>query len=311
MNMRISSIDIGTNTILLLTADVDAVSIVRIVHDEQVIARLGKGVDEHHVINQETFRRAAGFLQSYNETSRSLQSEKIIAVGTSALRDASNKKEFCEFILRTAGISIEILSGDDEAEWTCRGAVVGIDTSTESFTVLDIGGGSTEIISGIRSQILDKVSLDIGCVRVTERLLRASPPTEREITETRELIRNNLKQASFTRTGVQRAIGVAGTVTTLAAMRLQLAQYDPKQIHGYELHYSDILQSFTLLKGKTVDEIKSIPQISAGRADVILAGVLILLEFMEAAGLEKITVSDRGLRYGIILREIERRKSSY
>ncbi len=309
--MRISSIDIGTNTILLLIADVDANSIVRVVHDQQVIARLGKGVDEHHVINQETFHRAADFLRSYHETSGKFQSEKIIAVGTSALRDASNKKEFCEFILRTVGISIEILSGNDEAEWTYRGALVGINTSTESFTVLDIGGGSTEIISGVGSQILNKVSLDIGCVRATERLLHRSPPTEREIVETRELIRNNLKQVSFARTGVSRAIGVAGTVTTLAAMHLQLEQYDPNQVHGYELHYNDILQSFHSLEGKTYEEIKSIPQISAGRADVILAGVIILLEFMETAGLEKITVSDRGLRYGIILREIERGKSSY
>lgn len=308
--MRISSIDIGTNTILLVIADVDANSIVRVVHDEQVIARLGKGVDEHHVINHETFRRAADFLRSYHDTSKKFQSEKIIAIGTSALRDASNKREFCEFILQTVGISIEILSGNDEAEWTCRGAVLGIDTLTENFTVLDIGGGSTEIISGIGSQILNKMSLDIGCVRVTERLLRTSPPTAQEIIETRALIRKHLTPIDVVR-GVSHAIGVAGTVTTLAAMHLQLAQYDPKQVHGYELHYNDILQSFNLLKGKTFDEIKSIPQISAGRADVILAGVIILLEFMEAAGLEKITVSDRGLRYGIILREIERRKSSY
>ena len=307
--MRISSIDIGTNTILLVIADVDANSIVRVVHDEQVIARLGKGVDEHHFINQETFRRAADFLRSYRDTSKKFQSEKVIAVGTSALRDASNKREFCEFILQTVGISIEILSGSDEAEWTCRGAVVGIDTLTKNFTVLDIGGGSTEIISGIRSQILNKVSLDIGCVRVTERLLRTSPPTAQEIIETRSFIRKHLTPIEFVQ-GVSHAIGVAGTVTTLAAMHLQLAQYDPKQVHGYELHYNDVLQSFNLLKGKTFDEIKSIPQISAGRADIILAGVMILLEFMEAAGLEKITVSDRGLRYGIVLREIERRKSS-
>ena len=308
--MRISSIDIGTNTILLLIADADASSIVRVVHDQQVIARLGKGVDEHHVIGQETFRRAADFLQAYHDTSKKFQSEKIIAVGTSALRDALNRKEFCEFILRTVGIPIEVLSGNDEAEWTCRGAVVGIDTPTENFTVLDIGGGSTEIISGTRTHILDKVSLNIGCVRVTERLLRSSPPTELEIIETRAIVRKHLKSIDFVRR-VSHAVGVAGTVTTLAAMRLQLAQYNPAQVHGYELHYNDILQSFILLKGKTYEEIKSIPQISAGRADVILAGVIILLEFMEAAGLEKITVSDRGLRYGIILREIERKKSSY
>ncbi len=309
--MRISSIDIGTNTILLLVAETDNNRITGIIHDEQVIARLGKGVDEHRFINQETFLRAADFLRSYRDTSTKLQSEKIIAVGTSALRDASNKKEFSDFILRTVGIPIEILSGNDEAEWTCRGAVVGIGALPEIFTVLDIGGGSTEIIAAMQSQILNTVSLDIGCVRITERFLRTSPPTLQQIVETREFIRKNLEPIDFVRTGLSYAVGVAGTITTLAAMKLQLAQYDPKKVHGYELHYDDILQSFDRLKGKTADAIKTIPQISAGRADIILAGVIILLEFMQAAGLEKITVSDRGLRYGIVLREIERRKLSY
>ncbi|MGA7160078.1 MAG: Ppx/GppA phosphatase family protein [Bacteroidota bacterium] len=304
--MRISSIDIGTNTILLLIADANSNGIVKVIHDEQIIARLGKGVDEHRVINQETFRRVADFLRSYHNTSRNLQSEKIIAVGTSALRDAANKKEFCEFILHNVGINIQILSGDDEAEWTCRGAVIGIDAVPESFTVLDIGGGSTEIISCIRSRITHKVSLDIGSVRITERILRGSPPTSQKIAEARRFIRDHFETLDLFQNGVLFAIGVAGTLTTLAAMQLQLTQYDPKRVHGYELHYDDVLQSFSLLRGKSIDEIKSIPQISAGRSDIIFAGVIILLEFMEAAGLKKITVSDRGLRYGIVLREIQR-----
>ena len=309
--MRISSIDIGTNTILLLIAETDSAGVMAVLHDEQVIARLGKGVDENRVISQGTFRRAADYLQSYRRTSDSFRSEKIIAVGTSALRDASNKKEFCDFIHRTVGISIEILSGEEEAEWTCRGAVVGIDTGGDKFTVLDIGGGSTEIVSAVRDRILDRTSLDIGCVRLTERLLRTSPPTEREIDSSRGLIRKHIEGVGFVRTGITHAVGVAGTVTTLAAMRLQLLQYDPAKVHGYELQYDDILESFELLKGKTLNEIKSIPQITPGRADILLAGVMILLEFMDAVGIKSITVSDRGLRYGILLREIERSKASY
>ena len=309
--MKISSIDIGTNTILLLVAETDNENIVSIIHDEQVIARLGKGVDEHRVINHETFHRVADFLRSYADTSRKFQSEKTVAVGTSALRDASNKEEFCEFILRDTGIDIEILSGNDEAEWTYRGAVGESDDASESFTVLDIGGGSTEIISGTHSNVLHKVSLNIGCVRVTERLLRTSPPTPHEIDEARALVRKHLEPIDFARTGLSRVIGVAGTLTTLAAIHLQLPHYDPERVHGYELHYDGIRQAFNQLRGKTLDEIKSIPQISPGRADIILAGVIILLEFMDIASLEKITVSDRGLRYGIVLREIERRKYSH
>ena len=309
--MRISSIDIGTNTILLLIAETDATSIVRVLHDEQVIARLGKGVDHNRIINQETFKRAADFLRSYGDTSARFGAERIFAVGTSALRDASNKQEFCDFIRRTAGISIEILSGEEEAEWTCRGAVVGIDTGDGSFTVLDIGGGSTEIVSAVGGRILNSISLDIGCVRITERLLRASPPTDQEIASSRDFIRRQIQEVDFVRGGITNAVGVAGTVTTLAAMRLQLAKYDPARVHGYELGYDDIQRSFDLLKGKTLDEIKSIPQITSGRADILLAGVMILLEFLDAAGIKKITVSDRGLRYGVLLREIERTNASY
>jgi len=309
--MRISSIDIGTNTILLLIADIGANSIIDVVHDEQVIARLGKGVDHNRTINQETFRRAADFLRAYSGTSGTLRSEKIIAVGTSALRDASNRREFCDFIQRNVGLTIEILSGEEEAEWTCRGAVAGIDTGGKRFTVLDIGGGSTEIVSAVSGRILNRVSLDIGCVRLTERLLPTSPPTDREIASSREFIRKQIEGVDFVRTGITHAVGVAGTMTTLAAMQLQLPKYDPARVHGYELHYDGIQRSFHLLKEKTLSEITSIPQITAGRADILLAGVMILLEFMDTAGIKKITVSDRGLRYGIVLREIERRKTPY
>lgn len=310
-DMRVSSIDIGTNTILLLVADIGVNGIARVVHDEQVIARIGKGVDEKRVINRETFHRAADFLRKYGGTSTRLGAEKIIAVGTSALRDAANREEFREFILKETGIAIEILTGNDEAEWTCRGAVVGIDTSFGNFTVLDIGGGSTEIIAAAQSGILDKVSLDIGCVRVTERLLQTSPPTDQALAETRAFIRQQLESVSFIRSSIPLAVGVAGTVTTLAAMMLQLPQYDPKKVHGYELQLDDIVSSFNLLKGKTLDDIKAIPQISAGRADILLAGIMILLEFMDAARLRTIVVSDRGLRYGILLREVEKGGSSH
>ncbi len=308
--MRISCIDMGTNTILLLVADTDNERITGVVHDEQVIARLGKGVDEHHVINEETMQRAAGFLKAYAETTRKLNSEKTIAVGTSALRDATNKAEFHKFIASETGIDVEIISGDDEAEWTYRGAI-GEDVAANLYSVLDIGGGSTEIISGTASVINRKRSLDIGCVRMTERYLRTSPPMSLEVAEAQRFIRTQLKSADLGPVGNSKVIGVAGTVTTLAAIHLQLSTYDPKIVQGHILSYDEIRQIFNQLRIKTIEEIRNIPQISHGRGDIILAGTLILLEFMEAVGLEELTVSDRGLRYGIILREIGRRKSAH
>jgi exopolyphosphatase/guanosine-5'-triphosphate,3'-diphosphate pyrophosphatase len=309
--MRISSIDIGTNTILLLIVEAKGGKIVKVLHDEQVIARLGKGVDEHRIINGETANRVAEFLYSYRGTSHKYRSEKIIAVGTSALRDASNKQEFCDDMLRRTGIEIEILSGDDEAEWTYRGALGDRGSGAQNFTVLDIGGGSTEIISGTSKSLSQKVSLDVGCVRLTERFLRTSPPTSQEISECRSFTRSNLSIVDLTQLKNSRVIGVAGTLTTLAAIHLRLKHYDASKVEGCVLRGEVVGRIFDQLRMKTREEMMRVPQISPGRADIVVAGMIILLEFMEAANLSEITVSDRGLRYGIILRELQRNTSIY
>ncbi|HTR81549.1 MAG TPA: Ppx/GppA phosphatase family protein [Bacteroidota bacterium] len=307
--MRIGVIDIGTNTILLLVVDVDENGIVRTVHDEQVIARLGKGVDEHRVINDETLRRVSGFIETYLSTCRALKTEKVIAVGTSALRDAANRREFCDFMYRSHGLQIEILSGDDEAQWTFRGALSANRNPEGMFTVLDIGGGSTEIILGNTARIVKKTSLDIGCVRISERMFRSLPPSEQMLADSQKLIRTALSSCDLGGISFSVAIGVAGTVTTLAAIALNLQQYDPSRVEGFVLSVEDVKGEFDRLKKYTLEETTAIRQISPGRADIILAGVLVLLEFMTAAGLKKIAASDRGLRYGIALREVEKNRS--
>ena len=304
--MRISSIDIGTNTILLLIVEAKGGNIAKVLHDEQVIARLGKGVDEHRTINGETANRVAEFLFSYRGTSHKYRSEKIIAVGTSALRDASNKRGFCDEMLRRTGIAIEILSGVDEAEWTYRGALGDVGPKAQNFTVLDIGGGSTEIISGTSKAVSQKVSLDVGCVRLTERFLRTSPPTPREISECRSFVRSSLSIVDFAQLKDSCVIGVAGTLTTLAAIRLRLTRYDSSRVEGCVLKREEVGHVFDQLSVKTHEELMRVPQISPGRADILVAGMIILQEFLEAANLSEITVSDRGLRYGIILRELQR-----
>jgi exopolyphosphatase/guanosine-5'-triphosphate,3'-diphosphate pyrophosphatase len=263
------------------------------------------------VIDREAFQRALSFLTSYRETSEKFESERVVAVGTSALRDASNRREFCEFVHQKIGMTIEILSGDEEAEWTFRGVIGEDEETAETFTVLDIGGGSTEIISGTRSKILRKASLDIGCVRIAERVLLAYPPTEEMVAEARALVRSALGTFDFAGINSSRAIAVAGTVTTLAAMRLRLEHYDPEKVEGFVLVLDDVREEFDRMKTKTIDELRAIRQISPGRADILLAGILILQEFMETARLPEISVSDRGLRYGIVQRELLRKKTTY
>ncbi|MDP1678376.1 MAG: Ppx/GppA phosphatase family protein [Bacteroidota bacterium] len=304
--MRIASIDIGTNTILLLIADVNKDGIVKVVHDEQVIARLGKGVDENRIISQETFLRAKGFLVHYKEVCAAFSVDHIAAVGTSALRDARNNYEFISFIKDSIGITIEIFSGDDEAKWTYIGGISDFIGQSENFSVIDIGGGSSEIISGNSTQILSKVSLDIGSVRITERILKNSPPEISDLMKAHEFILSTIPSEQIKSIHSTFAIGVAGTLTTLAALHQQLPKYIPEKISGYVLSIDDIRSMFAVLKDKSLEQIVAFPQISSGRADIILAGIMILMGFMEKSGLKQITVSDRGLRFGIVLKEIDR-----
>lgn len=304
--MRIASIDIGTNTILLLIADVSKDGITKVIHDEQVIARLGKGVDADRIIGQETFQRAEAFLKVYKEKCDSYAVDRIAAVGTSALRDAKNRDQFCDFIQERTGISIDVITGNEEALWTYRGGISEFVGRAGRFSVIDIGGGSTEIIVGNATDVESKTSIDIGSVRITERILKSSPPDDTALIEAHEFICSHIPSDLALKLTSTFAVGVAGTLTTLAALHQNLPLYDPEKVTGYALTYEDICVLFALLKDKSLEQIKRFPQISEGRADIILAGMLILIGCMERAQLKSITVSDRGLRYGIINREIDR-----
>lgn len=300
--MRVAAVDIGTNTILLLIADVGNDGSVRVMSDEQVIARLGKGVDERRMVLPETFERAVSFLKTYKALIDEARVERVVACGTSFLRDAGNRQEFIDFVKDRVGITIRVLSGEEEAMLTYAGAVSEFATagSHEQFAVLDIGGGSTELTIGSGPHATQRNSLDIGSVRITERLLKTSPPSSTGLHEASEFIQKHLHGLVELSSGT-RLIGVAGTLTTLAALDLQLPQYDRAKVSGHVLRQNVVEAWFERLKSKTIEEIKSYPQILPARADVILAGILILLEMMKQLRVEEITVSDRGLRYGIAL----------
>ncbi|HLP18186.1 MAG TPA: Ppx/GppA phosphatase family protein, partial [Bacteroidota bacterium] len=272
--MITASIDIGTNTILLLVADISNGVITRVLHDEQLIARLGRGVDANRRLLPETMERAAGYLQQYRRTAESLRAERIIAVGTSALRDAQNSREFCDFIKQTTGIEIQIISGDEEARWTYMGGISEFSERAEQFSVLDIGGGSTEVVTGTATDITAKRSFDLGCVRVTERFMPTAPPTENEIAKARSFIREMLQPVREFGVGATLAVAVAGTPTTLAAVYQHLPFYDRTRVTGFRLDRNITRELFDMMKGMTFKEIAALPQVSQGRADVLLAGVL-------------------------------------
>ena len=303
--MRIATIDIGTNTILMLIADVSADGALTVVREEHVIARLGKGVDGLKRFTPETFTKALGYLDRFRGIAKALLAERIIACGTSAFRDASNSGEFIAFIRQKLGIEIEVLSGHREAELTYQGAVSEslVENEQQSFAVLDIGGGSTELTAGIGTNLVSMESLDIGCVRLTERYLKNSPPTETALNEAASEIIS--WTGGFHRLEPQtRLLGVAGTVTTLAAMELNLKTYDPNRVSGRYISSQTIDRYANTLSTMTVPEmVRTYPQIQEGRADIILAGLLILRECLKQIGAGGIVASDRGLRYGMALHE--------
>ncbi|NTW55459.1 MAG: Ppx/GppA family phosphatase [Chlorobiaceae bacterium] len=304
---RVACIDIGTNTALLLIADLEPESgTVHPLFHKQTIVRLGKNVDAEKNIDAEAFERLIGCLGEYAAISRDHGCESIVAAGTSALRDAANRDAIIGETARRTGITIECISGHDEAELTFFGAVAGMPDVPEPFTVIDIGGGSTEISMGSLSSVTRSISLDIGSVRLTERIFTSLPPSRREIDEAQrtlnEALASGITPFFASRTNVY---GVAGTLTSIAQLAQGLRHFDPQKVHQYALTYPQVHTILETLEQSTLQEIVAMG-VPEGRADVITMGTLILHQFMRMLGVAEIRVSIQGLRFGLAQRELLR-----
>ena len=303
--MRITAIDIGTNTILMVIADLREDGRIHTLRDEIAFPRLGKGVDNTGIISPDTIERVLSVMRGYKRISDSMASDRIIACGTSALRDARNRDDLIRRISEEVAIETKVLTGDEEAIWTFAGAITEFDDKNGPFAVIDIGGGSTEITLGSRHGVERKVSLDLGCVRLTERFLSSAPPSQRELDAAGTIVRQSLMELGDADGKKYKLVGVAGTATTLAALDQQLQEFDGRAVSGYALSLERIESIFERLRCQTIEEIRSSPVVPEGRADVLLAGVLILKELMFLYHFDQLTVSSRGLRYGLLLREFE------
>lgn len=300
---KIASIDLGTNTALLLIARVEEDKVTPL-YNTQIILRLGRNIDASGLIQKEVFDKVLNAIVEFKTTAENFNVDKIIAIGTSALRDAKNGDELVNFIFKETGIKIRVISGEEEAKLTYLGAVSGFAHKilNSKITVIDIGGGSTEIINGIGFKIKNLASLNIGTVRITEKFLKHSPPLEKEIKDAHDFVNAEFEKIDdkfdFNDSIL---VGVAATVTTLAAYDLKLEIYDGEKVNMHEMHFETIDEIYNKFKKLSIDEIKKIPQISEGREDVIFAGILILRDFMKKFKFDRIIVSDRGVRYGAIL----------
>ena len=301
--MKKASIDLGTNTCLLLVKDEETV-----LHDESTIVRLGQGVDQSKELHPEAMVRAKTCLQKYSEIAKKLgvNPSDIFAVGTASSRDAKNSASFYDSIEKEFGIRFRILSGDEEAKATFLGAALpGIQVS--KMVVMDIGGGSTELVSLPKNT--DSIfgeSLNIGAVRMTERFLKSDPSTDEEFWKCESAIDEALQSMKPWRdalnaklSGSPILVAVAGTAVTLGMLQLGLLDFDRAQIDGMKITRGDAHRLVEELKWRTVSERQAMPGMEPKRADVILAGALIFWRAMETLDFKEAIISTRGLRYGV------------
>lgn len=294
---RYAAIDIGTNSVLLLVAERRDGRFVAVAERAE-ITRLGRGVDRTGALSPEGMEATLRCLESYASEARSLGAQKIATTATSAARDASNGATFLEQARTRAGLTVEIISGDEEAELSFAAARA--DFGTGPLVVLDIGGGSTELIYGA-GEVQYRRSFDMGSVRLTERFITAHPVPAAE----RDAVRAHLQQAFSTLPPPPlnaRLIGIAGTVTTLYAVRHQVDPYDAAAVHGRDLSRAELADLSTALCAASLEERRRMPGLQPGRADVICAGALILEAAMDRLRAGTCTVSDRGVRWGLLAR---------
>ncbi|MFI8514792.1 exopolyphosphatase [Streptomyces sp. NPDC085460] len=299
---RVAGIDCGTNSIRLLVADVHPETGELVELDRRMtIVRLGQGVDRTGRLAPEALERTFAACRAYAEVIRELGAERIRFVATSASRDAENRQEFVDGVVAILGVEPEVITGDQEAEFSFTGATGELPDS-ESYLVVDIGGGSTEFVTGNR-HVEAARSVDIGCVRLTERHVRHDPPTAEEAEAIRADVRAALDLAAETvPLGTARTlVGLAGSVTTVAAIALGLPEYDSTKIHHARISAGQVAAVTRRLLASTHDERAAIPVVHPGRVDVIVAGALVLQEIVERVGAAEVVVSEHDILDGIAL----------
>lgn len=297
---RVAAVDCGTNSIRLLIADVDASTGELTELDRRMtVVRLGQGVDRTGRLAPEALERTFAACREYAGIIKEHGAERIRFVATSASRDAENRDEFVDGVVGILGVEPEVITGDQEAEFSFTGATRELPGHEERL-VVDIGGGSTEFVIG-RGHVEAARSVDIGCVRLTERHVRSDPPEPEEIAAVRADIEAALDLAEEV-VPVREAgilVGLAGSVTTVAGIALGLDAYDSEAIHHSRVSRDRVAEITERLIRSTRDERAAIPVMHPGRVDVIMAGALVLLAIMDRAGVPEVVVSEHDILDGI------------
>jgi exopolyphosphatase/guanosine-5'-triphosphate,3'-diphosphate pyrophosphatase len=301
---RLGAIDIGTNSVRLLVADVDGAGSHAALHtlDRRMrITRLGQGVDEARRLHPDAIARTLDVLREYRDTLDELGVKRARATATSAARDAANRADFFEPATDVLGFEPELIAGDEEARLSFAGATNQLD-EPPPYLVVDIGGGSTEFIVGTREPEA-LMSVDTGCVRLTEQYLASDPPAPEELSAAQSVVRDYLADVEREIPAVRDAatlVGLAGTITTVAAIELGLSEYDRDKIHHFRLTKAAAEDVFRTLATETAEERRHNPGLDPGRVDVIVGGVIVLVTIMRALGFDEMLVSEADILDGLV-----------
>lgn len=308
--MRLAGIDIGTLTCRLLVADVTPAGTLTTILSDRKILRLGQGVDERKRLHPDAITRVVETLKEWKNRIDAIGVDGVIAVATSAVREATNREELIVRLKAEAGLNVEVIDGEEEARRALLGISSGLPAHVADLLALDIGGGSTEFILSRCGAKPSVTSMDMGVVRVSERFFHHDPATALEIQDAQRFITDLIDVAVAKLGNVKDTvfIGTAGTITTLSAMAQGLRTYDPKRVHNSVLKLNTIKNLERELFARSKMQRRGMVGLEPGREEVIVAGVLILRCIMEHLKLETCTVSEYGLREGILIDLAERQR---
>jgi exopolyphosphatase/guanosine-5'-triphosphate,3'-diphosphate pyrophosphatase len=299
---RVASIDIGTNTILLLIAKVEEGK-VNPLFEIETVARLGEGVQKNGILLKEAMDRSLQTLAQYLKWCQELEVQKVFAAGTSALREAKNSEDFLNLVKEKLDLPIEVISGEEEAQLSFLAVAKDLGELKEPILVVDVGGGSTEFILGKGDQISQWISLPLGSVRFTEEFLRSDPVQEEEWEKMERKIQGYLVNIPHSQEPIS-MVAVGGTATTLASVEQGLEDFIAEKIHHFVLGKEALKNQLLLYRSKTIDERRKISGLPIARADVILAGGAILYLAMEELKCPSVLISCHGVRYGLLYKKL-------
>lgn len=298
--MKYASVDIGTNTVLLLIADVT--DRIQELSDSAIITRLGEGLKRTGVLSGQAMERTLKALRQYRAMIDECSVDEILCAGTAALREAKNREDFLNLVKNEVSLSIDVISEHDEAFYTYLSVKQGMSDDKNEMAIVDIGGGSTEVIYGTREHFIDFVSLPMGSVKLTEMFVKHDPPREHEVKAVRDYITSNLK-IPFKK-AFKTVVGTAGTITTLGSIGTGLSVWDKKKIHQMTMDRARIEEIAHHLLAMKRDERAALPGMEKGREDIIPQGIILLHEIMKYLEAEELVIDANGVRHGMLCKKM-------